>query len=77
MSIRHLLLASAVSTLLLTTALPAISAPTKNIVLVHGAWVNGSGNRRVDRPNGVSQRPRFMAALNNPRQDRSIRIQRS
>ena len=41
------------------------------------AAVRSARNRRVDRPNGVSQRPRFMAALNNPPQDRSIRIQRS
>src|SRR6478672_12075731 len=29
------------------TAVPAIAAPVKNIVLVHGAWVDGSGWKPV------------------------------
>jgi pimeloyl-ACP methyl ester carboxylesterase len=32
---------------LLAPAVPAIAAPVKNIVLVHGAWVNGSGWKPV------------------------------
>ena len=32
---------------LLATAVPAMAAPVKNIVLVHGAWVNGSGWKPV------------------------------
>jgi hypothetical protein len=41
-------LASAASTLLwMTITLPAIAAPIKNIVLVHGAFVDGSGWRPV------------------------------
>src|SRR3984885_14542016 len=41
-------LASAASILLLMTiTLPAIAEPVKNIVLVHGAWVNGSGWKPV------------------------------
>src|SRR6202051_2033273 len=40
--------ASAASTLLLMAiAVPANAAPVKNIVLVHGAWVNGSGWKPV------------------------------
>src|ERR1700688_967012 len=42
------LLALAVSTLLLmTVGSAALAAPTKNIVLVHGAFVDGSGWRPV------------------------------
>jgi pimeloyl-ACP methyl ester carboxylesterase len=47
MNLKNALLASAASTLLLTTAFPAIAAPIKNIVLVHGAFVNGSGWKPV------------------------------
>src|ERR1700692_4668320 len=32
---------------LLATAIPVMAAPVKNIVLVHGAWVNGSGWKPV------------------------------
>ena len=40
--------ASAASTLLLMSiTVPAIAEPVKNIVLVHGAWVNGSGWKPV------------------------------
>src|SRR3984957_18138615 len=37
----------AFSCLLLNIASPAIAEPVKNIVLVHGAWVNGSGWKPV------------------------------
>src|ERR1700732_4761063 len=47
MSLKHSLLASAASIFLLAGALPAIAAPVKNIVLVHGAFVNGSGWKPV------------------------------
>ena len=47
MSLRPFLLASAASIFLFTTPLPAIAAPVKNVVLVHGAFVNGSGWRPV------------------------------
>ena len=47
MSLKHFLLASAASIFLLATASPAIAAPVKNIVLVHGAFVNGSGWKPV------------------------------
>src|ERR1700683_2922609 len=41
-------LASAASALLLmAVSVPAIAEPVKNIVLVHGAWVNGSGWKPV------------------------------
>src|ERR1700722_10674722 len=41
-------LASAASILfLMTITSPAIAEPVKNIVLVHGAWVNGSGWKPV------------------------------
>jgi pimeloyl-ACP methyl ester carboxylesterase len=45
----HMLrLASGATTLfLLATAFPAKAEPVKNIVLVHGAWVNGSGWKPV------------------------------
>ena len=40
--------ASAASILLLMSiTVPAIAEPVKNIVLVHGAWVNGSGWKPV------------------------------
>src|SRR6202790_3441214 len=40
--------ASAASTLLLMAiTVPAFAEPVKNIVLVHGAWVNGSGWKPV------------------------------
>lgn len=42
----RLLLAAAASLVALVTA-PAIAAPVKNIVLVHGAWADGSGWRGV------------------------------
>jgi hypothetical protein len=38
MSLKHFLLASAASIFLFTTALPAIAAPVRDIVLVHGAF---------------------------------------
>src|SRR3984885_9952446 len=48
MTINVLRLAPAASTLLLMTiAAPAVAEPVKNIVLVHGAWVNGSGWKPV------------------------------
>src|SRR3979490_1512756 len=47
MSLKHSLLASAASIFLLANALPAIAAPVKNIVLVHGAFVDGSGWKPV------------------------------
>ena len=44
-----LMMAAAGSAALLfgATALPAEAAPVKNIVLVHGAWADGSGFRGV------------------------------
>src|ERR1700723_2166197 len=40
--------ASAAGTLLLMAiSVPALAAPVKNIVLVHGAWVDGSGWKPV------------------------------
>jgi hypothetical protein len=33
--------------LLMSITVPAIAEPVKNIVLVHGAWVNGSGWKPV------------------------------
>jgi len=48
MKLNPLRLASAVAAvLLMTSALPALAAPVKNIVLVHGAFVDGSGWRPV------------------------------
>lgn len=47
MSVKNFMFASAAGILLATTALPAIAAPVKNIVLVHGAFVNGSGWKPV------------------------------
>jgi pimeloyl-ACP methyl ester carboxylesterase len=41
------LTAAASTILLMTISLPAIAAPIKNIVLVHGAFVDGSGWRPV------------------------------
>jgi len=41
------LLASAAAVLLMGAALPAVAAPVKNIVLVHGAFVDGAGWRPV------------------------------
>jgi len=47
MSLKNFMFASAAGILLSTTAVPAIAAPVKNIVLVHGAFVNGSGWKPV------------------------------
>jgi pimeloyl-ACP methyl ester carboxylesterase len=47
MCLKNFMFASATGILLATTALPAIAAPVENIVLVHGAFVNGSGWKPV------------------------------
>ena len=45
----HVSFASAVAILVMLggTAPPALAVPVKNIVLVHGAWVDGSGWKPV------------------------------
>jgi pimeloyl-ACP methyl ester carboxylesterase len=47
MTFKFFRLASTATLLWTIVALPAIAAPTKNIVLVHGAFVDGSGWRPV------------------------------
>src|ERR1700731_3807094 len=48
MTINVLRCASVASALLLMAIMaPAVAEPSKNIVLVHGAWVNGSGWKPV------------------------------
>lgn len=41
-------LASAAALCLVASAMPASAAPLKNIVLVHGAWVDASGWKSID-----------------------------
>ena len=43
----HLLRVSAFAALLAGASTPAFAAPVKNVVLVHGAWVDGSGWKPV------------------------------
>jgi len=43
----HFLRASVLAALLAGVSAPAFAAPVKNIVLVHGAWVDGSGWKPV------------------------------
>lgn len=43
----HILRASVLAALLAGASMPALAAPAKNIVLVHGAWVDGSGWKPV------------------------------
>ena len=43
----HFLRASLLAALLGGASAPAFAAPVKNIVLVHGAWVDGSGSKPV------------------------------
>src|ERR1700686_939040 len=47
MMLNFLRFASASALLLMAITMPAIAEPVKNIVLVHGAWVNGSGWKPV------------------------------
>src|SRR6202451_3180918 len=47
MMLTFLRFASSSALLLMAITVPAIAAPVKNIVLVHGAWVNGSGWKPV------------------------------
>src|ERR1700676_1260364 len=43
----HLVSTAAAAVVLGGAAVPALAAPTKNIVLVYGAWVDGSGWKPV------------------------------
>jgi len=43
----HILRASVLAALLAGASAPALAAPAKNIVLVHGAWVDGSTLQRA------------------------------